>query len=82
MITTTSNGIRAAIYARVSTADQTCENQLLELHRYAAARGWTVADYVDQGVSGAKDRRPTEWVLGVSRIVERGALARDVEEER
>ena len=58
MITTTPNGTRAAIYARVSTADQTCENQLLELHRYAAARGWTVADYVDQGVSGAKDRRP------------------------
>ena len=58
MITNTPNGTRAAIYARVSTADQTCENQLLELHRYAAARGWTVVDYVDQGISGAKDRRP------------------------
>lgn len=50
--------VRAAIYARVSTSDQTCENQLLELHRYASARGWTATDYVDQGVSGAKDRRP------------------------
>lgn len=58
MITNTPNGTRAAIYARVSTTDQTCENQLLELHRYAAARGWTGADYVDQGISGAKDRRP------------------------
>lgn len=58
MITNTPNGTRAAIYARVSTTDQTCRNQLLELHRYAAARGWTAADYVDQGVSGAKDRRP------------------------
>lgn len=58
MITNTPTGTRAAIYARVSTADQTCENQLLELHRYATARGWTVVDYVDQGVSGAKDRRP------------------------
>ena len=46
MIITTPNGTRAAIYARVSTADQTCENQLLELHRYAAARGWAVTDYV------------------------------------
>ena len=58
MITTTPNGTRAAIYARVSTTDQTCENQLLELHRYVAARGWTAVDYVDQGISGAKDRRP------------------------
>lgn len=58
MITNTPNGTRAAVYARVSTADQTCENQLLELHRYVDARGWTAVDYVDQGVSGVKDRRP------------------------
>lgn len=58
MKTTTPNSLRAAIYARVSTVDQTCENQLIELHRYAAARGWTVTDYVDEGISGAKDRRP------------------------
>lgn len=50
--------MRAAIYARVSTSDQTCENQLLELRRYCAARGWAVKEYVDSGVSGAKDRRP------------------------
>jgi DNA invertase Pin-like site-specific DNA recombinase len=50
--------VRAAIYARVSTADQTCENQLLELRRYCVARGWTATEYVDAGVSGAKDRRP------------------------
>ena len=50
--------MRAAIYARVSTTDQTCENQLLELRRYVEARGWTPAEYVDEGVSGAKDRRP------------------------
>lgn len=58
MITTTPNRTRAAIYARVSTTDQTCENQLLKLHRYITARGWTGVDYVDQGMSGAKDRRP------------------------
>jgi putative DNA-invertase from lambdoid prophage Rac len=50
--------LRAALYARVSTSDQTCENQLLELRRYAVARGWTATEFVDQGVSGAKDRRP------------------------
>jgi DNA invertase Pin-like site-specific DNA recombinase len=54
MTTTT----RAAIYARVSTSDQTCENQLLELRRYCEARGWTGTEFVDTGVSGAKDRRP------------------------
>ena len=49
---------RVAIYARVSTAEQTTENQLLELRRYVEARGWAATEYVDNGVSGAKDRRP------------------------
>ena len=50
--------MKVAIYARVSTLEQTAENQLLELRRYIAARGWTAVEYVDQGVSGSKDRRP------------------------
>src|ERR1051325_9377273 len=50
--------MRAASYARVSTADQTCENQLIDLRRYCAARGWDATEYVDTGVCGAKDRRP------------------------
>jgi len=50
--------MRCAVYARVSTSDQTCENQLLELWRYVEARGWTAVEYVDHGVSAAKDRRP------------------------
>ena len=49
---------KAAVYARVSTLDQEPENQLAELRRYADARDWTAAEYVDHGVSGAKDRRP------------------------
>ena len=48
----------AAIYARVSTFDQEPENQLQELRRYVQARGWVGKDYVDRGVSGAKDHRP------------------------
>ena len=31
---------------------------MLELRRYAEARGWTVSEYVDEGVSGAKESRP------------------------
>jgi DNA invertase Pin-like site-specific DNA recombinase len=51
--------MRAALYARVSTTDQTCENQLIELRRYVQARGWTAAaEYIDHGISGSKDRRP------------------------
>src|SRR4051812_48512561 len=51
--------MKVAVYARVSTTDQTCENQLLELRRYVAARGWTIfGEYVDQGISGTKERRP------------------------
>ena len=49
---------RAAIYARVSTPDQEPENQLAELRHYITARGWTAVEYVDHGVSGAKERRP------------------------
>ena len=49
---------RAAIYARVSTFDQEPENQLQELRRYSTARSWQTTEYVDRGVSGAKDSRP------------------------
>jgi len=54
----TAKTIRAGIYARVSTTDQEPENQLRELRRYCEARDWTITEYVDTGVSGAKDRRP------------------------
>ena len=50
--------MKAALYARVSTADQTTENQTLELRRYIEARGWTGTEFVDKGVSGSKDKRP------------------------
>jgi len=56
---------RAAIYASVSTFDQEPENQFQELRRYIEARGWTAREYVDRGVSGAKERRPALDVLVV-----------------
>jgi DNA invertase Pin-like site-specific DNA recombinase len=50
--------MRTAIYARVSTAEQTADNQLLSLRAYAAARGLEIiAEYVDVA-SGADDKRP------------------------
>ena len=50
--------MKSAIYARVSTLDQEPENQLAEVRRYVKTRGWTAVEYVDRGVSGAKDKRP------------------------
>src|SRR5262245_13528875 len=50
--------LKAALYGRVSTADQEPENQLAELRRYSLARSWPVHEYIDRGISGAKDRRP------------------------
>lgn len=53
--------MKTALYARVSTADkgQDPEMQLRELREYCDRRGWTVAaEYVDVGISGAKDSRP------------------------
>ncbi len=50
---------RVAIYARVSTTDQTCDNQLRDLRDYCRARGWSdVREFIDTGISGTKERRP------------------------
>jgi DNA invertase Pin-like site-specific DNA recombinase len=54
----TVRALRAALYCRVSTTGQTSENQLLALRAFAEARGWTVTEFVDSGVSGAKEKRP------------------------
>jgi DNA invertase Pin-like site-specific DNA recombinase len=51
---------RAALYARVSTANgQDPQMQLRELREYCLRRGWpVVSEYVDLGISGSKERRP------------------------
>ena len=52
---------QAALYLRVSTDDQTVENQRRELAEAAARHGWhIVAEFSDTGISGAKgrDKRP------------------------
>jgi DNA invertase Pin-like site-specific DNA recombinase len=52
--------MRAAIYARVSTNNgQDPHMQIRELREYCKRRGWEIAgEYVDAGVSGAKEHRP------------------------
>lgn len=52
---------RVAIYLRVSTGEQTTENQRRELEAVAQRAGWqVVAVFEDAGISGAKgrDKRP------------------------
>ncbi len=52
---------RVGLYLRVSTQEQTVENQRQDLMRVAEQRGWQIiGEYVDHGVSGAKgrDKRP------------------------
>ena len=53
--------MRVALYLRVSTKEQTTENQRRELEAVAERSGWTVVGvYEDAGISGAKgrDKRP------------------------
>jgi DNA invertase Pin-like site-specific DNA recombinase len=52
---------RVALYLRVSTAEQTVENQQHELEMAAERHGWQVViTFVDAGISGSKgrDKRP------------------------
>lgn len=57
ILMTTKN--RIAIYARVSTDEQSADAQLRDLREYVNNRGWNQAqEYIDEGISGSKDSRP------------------------
>ena len=52
---------QVAIYTRVSTLDQTIDNQLIELRDHCSKMGWEVVkEYADEGLSGtlSRDKRP------------------------
>ncbi len=54
-----NKGLRVGIYARVSTDMQSVDMQLDSLRQYGGNRGWTIQQvYSDQGISGAKVKRP------------------------
>lgn len=56
--------MRAAIYARVSTNNgQDPTVQTRELRGDCQRRGWQIeGEYVDAGISGAKERRPQQFI--------------------
>ena len=60
---------RAAIYARVSTSDQSCERQIRDLTAFAQRGGYEVVGVFKETASGAKNNR-----IERSKVV---ALARD-----
>lgn len=65
---------RVALYARVSTTrDQNPQLQVDELRQVAEQRGWTVVgEFVDKGISGAKDQRPA--LDKVMKLAHRGGI--------
>ena len=65
---------KCAIYSRVSTDDQTVENQLMVLREIAIRKGMTVvAEFNDEGISGAKGR---DKRTGFDNII-KGAVKKD-----
>jgi DNA invertase Pin-like site-specific DNA recombinase len=53
------DALKVALYARVSTTDQSCQMQLDELREYCNRRQWRITkEYVDTGISGTKTSRP------------------------
>jgi DNA invertase Pin-like site-specific DNA recombinase len=63
---------RVAIYLRVSTTDQTTENQRRELEAVADRHGWIVAQvYEDAGISGAKGRHSRPGLDALMKAVSR-----------
>lgn len=57
----------AAIYCRVSTADQSCERQERDLLAYAEKAGWHIAGVWKETASGAKDnRKERQEILGLA----------------
>src|SRR5580704_7371841 len=71
------NGLkRVGLYLRVSTDEQTVDNQRQALTEAVEARGWVVvAEYADEGISGAKgrDKRP-----GLDRLL-KAATRREID---
>ena len=52
--------MNVAIYVRVSTQQQTTENQLLELYEVCERNDWTVVEEYNETVSGTKGQTDRE----------------------
>ena len=51
---------KVIIYGRISTDEQNIESQLQAVRKYCANQDWTITkEYIDKGISGSKDSRPS-----------------------
>lgn len=58
---------KVAIYCRVSTSDQSCERQEIDLRAYADRAGWQVIGVWKETASGSKDgRKERQQVLSLA----------------
>lgn len=68
-----AKAMRAALYLRVSTGEQTVENQRRDLEAAAAQRGWQVVEvFEDAGISGAKGRNQRPGLDALLKAATRG----------
>ena len=60
--------MRDALYARISTPDQSTERQIRELRNYALSRGWKIIKEFQDVVSGTSQKRPQrEQIIEMAR---------------
>ena len=50
--------MHTALYCRVSTSEQTTDNQVLDLQKVAQKMNWTVTETFTDVISGEKSKRP------------------------
>jgi DNA invertase Pin-like site-specific DNA recombinase len=50
--------MKAAVYCRVSTSDQSTDLQIREISEYVTKRGWEFEIYEDAGLTGTNGNRP------------------------
>ena len=63
--------MKAALYARVSTLDQSADTQIDELNAYCNRQSWTIHDTYQDTISGSKSKRP-----GLDRLMADARLKR------
>lgn len=70
--------MKAAIFARVSTTDQTTDRQINDLQALCKKQGWTVAHTITEKISGAKTNTEREGIQQLFDLAQRRAVQKIV----
>ena len=57
--------MRCVIYSRVSTEEQTTDNQLRQLREYANRQSWNIIEEIQDVASGGKSAEERQWLKKV-----------------